>query len=197
MEKQEFSLKKATISFAIRFVIFCIIFMVIGTIIALVMWSSSFDENTNDLQEMLDGLSSLAWKLVIVDVIVALLSTLIATNGSTKKYKITEDNCKALKKNVVIVLVIVAIIIFIVHMLIINMINSIALEDIDADSLSEMIDDIDDYAADLGYSSNELDVASDALKSLQTSERIYEFSAVVYLIMIPVSFVLLKKKVEE
>ena len=197
MEKQEFSLKKATTSFAVRFVIFSIIFMVIGTIIALVMWASSIDTNSNDYEEIFDSINGLAWKLVIVDVIVALLSTLIATKGSTKKFKITEENSKLLKRNVAIVLVVVAIIIFAVHMIIVNTINSMALEDSGAESLSEIIEEADDYVSDFGYAADEVDELNDMLKSLQTSERIYEFSAIIYLVMIPVSFVLIKKKIEE
>ena len=128
---------------------------------------------------------------------VALLSTLIAVKGSTKKYKITEESYKLFRKNIVIVLVVVAVIIFAVHMLIVNSINSMALEDTDVDSISELIDDAEDYLSDFGYASDELEEATDMLKSLQTSERIYEFSAIIYLVMIPVSFALLKKKIEE
>ena len=197
MEKQEFNLKKATISFSIRFVIFCIIFMTVGTTIVLFAWAASVDTSSNDFREMFDAISNLAWILVIVDVVVALLSTLIAVKGSTKKYKITEESYKSFRKNIVIVLVVVAIIIFAVHMLIVNSINSMALEDTDVDSISEMIDDIEDYLYDFDYGRDELEEATDMLKSLQTSERIYEFSAVIYLVMIPVSFALLKKKVEE
>lgn len=197
MEKQEFNLKKATISFSVRFVIFCIIFMAIGTIIALFAWAASVDTSSDDFREMFDSIGRLAWILVIVDVVVALLSTLIAVKGSTKKYKITEESYKLFRKNIVIVLVVVAVIIFAVHMFIVNSINSMALEDTDVDSISELIDDAEDYLSDFGYASDELEEATDMLKSLQTSERIYEFSAIIYLVMIPVSFALLKKKIEE
>lgn len=197
MEKKEFSLKKATTSFAVRFVIFCIIFMVIGTIIALVMWATSFDTNSDDYEEIFDSINGLAWKLVIVDVIVALLSTLIATKASTKKFKITEADSRLLKRNIAIVLVVVAIIIFVVHIIIVNTINFMALEDSGAESLLEIIEEADDYVSDFGYAADEVEELNDMLKSLQTSERIYEFSAIIYLVMIPVSFILVKKKIED
>ena len=196
MEKQEFNLKKATTSFALRFVIFCIIFMAIGTIIALVVWASSFNPDSTDLQETFDAVKGLAWGLVIVDIIVALLSTLIATKGSTKKFKITENDIKPFKRNIAIILVIVTIIIFAVHLLIVNTINSMALEDTGADSLSEIINDAEDFISDFGYAEDELEEATDMLKSFQNSERIYEFSSVIYLIMIPFSYLLLKKRIE-
>lgn len=196
MEKQEFNLKKATTSFALRFVIFCIIFMAIGTIIALVVWASYFNPDSTDLQETFDAVKGLAWGLVIVDIIVALFSTLIATKGSTKKFKITENDIKPFKRNIAIILVIVTIIIFAVHLLIVNTINSMALEDTGADSLSEIINDAEDFISDFGYAEDELEEATDMLKSFQNSERIYEFSSVIYLIMIPFSYLLLKKKIE-
>lgn len=196
--KNELNLGKVTAKFAIKFILWAILFFVIGAVIVLVAFSNGIESVDEDsIEEMVDALNGLVYGLAVVDVIAALLATKLSVGGITKKNTITEENRPLILKRIGIVCVVVAIILLIVHGCIIGLVEKYIVEETDADSFSELIEDIEEYSDDLGfYDDDEIEEGIDALKSMKTAGNIYTVVGLVYAAMIPVANVLLKKKIE-
>lgn len=206
--EEELNLGKVTAKFAIKFILWAILFFIIGAIVVGIFAGGALSEmgsgygDFDEVKDMFGAINGFIYGLVVVDIIAALLATKLSIGGIAKKNKITSENRPKIMKKVTIVLVIVAIIVILIHTVIVKMINGLLTEEIDeVDSLGELIKEAEDESDDVGRAfgisvEDEFEDAIDLLKGLNTAGNIYSISGAVYLVMIPLANVFLKKKEE-
>lgn len=206
--KNEPSLGKISVKFTVKFILWSILFFVIGAIIVGVASGSSIsniDSNINgidDIKNVFGAVKGFIYGLVIVDLIVAFLATKLSIGGIAKKITITSENKPQILKRISIILTIIAVIVIVLHTVIVKNVDKMIMKDIDDfDSLGELIKEADDkkdeIANDFGIDAEEeLDEALSLLKGLNAAGYVYSVSGLLFLVMIPVSNFILKKKIK-
>ncbi|MBR1540033.1 MAG: hypothetical protein IJ629_02485 [Clostridia bacterium] len=204
---EELSAGKVTAKFAIKFILWTILFFIIGAIIVGVISGgaiSKFEDDLSsmeDVEEMFSAINGFVYGLVIVDIIVALLATKLAIKGVAKKTKVTSDNRKKYLKGISIVLIVIAVLVLVFHTIIVKTLDKMIVEDTGTDSLKELIEEAEEDADKIGDAfeiavgdEDEFEEAVKLLKGLNTAGTIYSVSGLIFVAMIPVANVFLKKK---
>ena len=176
---EEKSLAKMTIKFITKIVLWFIVIDLIIGFAVLMMFATQTEEIGNDYVELSRAIKGLVTKLIIVNIAAGIIPALLATRGVKKKCAITEENKKGFFISVAVVLVIMAVLMGAIHGAIKNYIVDTSLEDSDDKSISkderEMVEFLDDF----------LKLAN-----------IYVFDCLVFIVMIPVEYMLISKKKE-
>lgn len=192
---EEASVGKITRKFTLKTLLwFILIDIVIGFIVLMVKASGLADVEPD---EMGDALNSLITGLVVVNIIAAICSPLLALRGTKKKCKITSENKKTVFRNISIVLVVFALIMGILHGIIKNQIFEIALEDTDItmDDLKEARKDLDEFIKEENLSKDDQTILKQ-FDDFMGLTNVYVFDCIAFLVMIPVSYYLVVKKEE-
>ena len=204
---EEISTGKAVVKFTIKFILWTILFFVIGGIIVGIISGTSIAkvadsdmDDIADVEEMFEAIDGLVYGLIIVELIAALLATKLAIGGVAKKGKITSGNRPKIMRGITIVLVVIAILIIAVHWLLVNTINSYIMKEVkDYSSLQELVKEADDNREKIAdifdiRGESELEDSIDLLKGFVRTENIFQCSGLIYIVMIPLASVFLKKK---
>lgn len=192
---EEASVGKITRKFTLKTLLwFILIDIVIGFIVLMVKASGLADVEPD---EMGDALNSLITGLVVVNIIAAICSPLLALRGTKKKCKITSENKKTVFRNISIVLIVFALIMGILHGIIKNQIFEIALEDTDItmDDLKEARKDLDEFIKEENLSKDDQTILKQ-FDDFMGLTNVYVFDCIAFLVMIPVSYYLVVKKEE-
>lgn len=206
--EEELHLGKVTIKFALKFILWTILFFIIGVVIVGIASGgaiANMDGDINsidDAEELFGAINGFIYGLVAVDIVSALLATKLSTGGIAKKNKINSESRPQIVKRIAIVLVILAVIIIVIHSVIVKAIDSLIVKDIGADSLSEVIDEAEDESDKVGdmfgiSAEDEYEDAIKLLKGLNTAGNIYSISGLIFVAMIPVANLFLSKKEEQ
>lgn len=192
---EEASVGKITRKFTVKTLLWFILIDIVIGFIVLIVKASGFDNLADD--EMGDAVNGLMTGLVLVNIIAAICSPLLALRGTKKKCKITSENKKTVFRNISIVLVVFALIMGILHGMIKNYIFDMALEDSDVtmDEIKEARKDIDEYIKDENLSKEEETIIKQFDQFMGLAD-VYVFDCIAFLVMIPVSYYLVVKKEE-
>jgi len=204
---EEIGTGKAIAKFTLKFILWTVLFLIIGGIIvgvisgtSIVKVADSDMDDIADVEEMFHAIDGLVYGLIIVAFIATLLATKLAIGGVTKKGKITSGNRPKIMKGIAIVLIVIAILVTVIHCMLVNLINSYIMKEVkDYSSLSELVKDADDSREEIAdifdiRTESELEDSIDLLKGFVRTENIYQFSGLIYVVMIPIAHVFLKKK---
>ena len=142
---EEASVGKITRKFTVKTLLWFVLIDIVIGFIFLIAKVSGFENIADD--EAVDALNGLVTGLIVVNILAAICSPLLALRGTKKKCKITSENKKPVFRNIAIVLVVFAIIMGILHGIIKNQIFEMALEDSDIslDDVKEARKDLDEY----------------------------------------------------
>lgn len=135
--------------------------------------------------------------LIVINIISAICSPLLALRGTKKKCKITSENKKTVFRNISIVLVVFALIMGILHGIIKNQIFEMTLDSLDLtmDELKEAREDYDKYIEEENLSKEE-EKSIKQFDSFMGLSNVYVFDGITFLVMIPVAYLLVVKKEE-
>ncbi len=192
---EETSVGKITRKFTVKTLLWFILIDIIIGCIVLVVKASGFENLADD--EIGDALNGLVTGLIVVNILAAICSPLLALRGTKKKCKITSDNQKPVFRNIAIVLVIFAIIMGILHGIIKNQIFEMALEDSDIslDDVKEARKNLDEYIKEENLSKADQEML-EQFDGLMGLSNVYVFDCIAFLVMIPVTYFLVIKKEE-
>ena len=204
---EEIGTGKAVAKFTLKFILWTILFFIIGAIIvgvisgtSIVKVAESDMDDIADVEEMFHAIDGLVYGLIIVAFVATLLATKLSIGGVAKKGKITTENRPKIMKGIAIVLIVMAILVIVVHGLLVNTINSFIMKEVEGySSLQELVKDADDNREEIAEifdirGESELEDSIDLLKGFVRTETIYQFSGLIYVVMIPLAYVFLKKK---
>lgn len=203
--EDELNLGKTTVKFTIKFILWTLLFFIVGAVIVLIASGgaiSNMDTNfsgMDDIEDMFGAINGFIYGLVAVDLVTALLASKLSTGGIAKKNKITSENRPKLVKRIAIVLAVISVIVIIIHTVLVKAIDSLIVEDSGFDSLGELIKEAEDESDNVGKflgisAQDDFDDAVKILKSLNTAGTIFSISGLAYAAMIPVSNMFLRKK---
>ena len=206
---EELSIGKITTKFTIKFILWTIVFFVVGAVILGICLSGKImkvaDSNLtgiDELEDMYDIIKGFIYGWVVVDIFTAILATKLSIRGVTKKLKITTENRPKIIKKITIVLIVIAILVIVLHTVAVKTIENLAMKEIDeADSFSELIEkteeeeeELNEFANEFKLKDDDVEDAIDGLKKITTAIKIYYFSGIVFACMIPMANIFLKKK---
>lgn len=192
---EEASVGKITRKFTVKTLLWFILIDIIIGFIFLIAKVSGFENVADD--EAIDALNGLVTGLIVVNILAAICSPLLALRGTKKKCKITNENKKPVFRNIAIVLVVFAIIMGILHGIIKNQIFEMALEgsDISLDDIKEARKDLDEYIKEENLSKADQEIL-EQFDGLMGGSNVYVFDCITFLVMIPVAYLLVVKKEE-
>lgn len=192
---EETSVGKITRKFTVKTLLWFILIDIIIGCIVLVAKAAGFENLADD--EVGDALNGLVTGLIVVNILAAICSPLLALRGTKKKCKITSENKKPVFRNIAIVLVVFAIIMGILHGIIKNQIFEMALEDSDIslDDIKEARKDLDEYIKEENLSKADQEIL-EQFDGLMGLSNVYVFDCITFLVMIPVAYFLVVKKEE-
>ncbi len=190
---EEASNGKITRKYIFRFLLIFLLIVIIGGIAILMSFSSKVDNfKGSDIIEPYKAINSMIRNLIILNVIAAIVATLLATLRIKKKYKINEENAKSIFKNITIFLAIIGILSFATHMGIKNVVFKEALEDNNytISEVKEGLNDAEKLAKEMGIEVEEIKY----LKSFMKLSDWYSHSDIIFLLMIGLEYVLIMKR---
>jgi len=189
---EEKSLAKMTIKFITKIVLWFIVIDLIIGFAVLMMFATQTEEIGNDYVELSRAIKGLVTKLIIVNIAAGIIPALLK-----KKCAITEENKKGFFISVAVVLVIMAVLMGAIHGAIKNYIVDTSLEDSDMtmEELKEARKDIQEYLDDKSISKDEREMV-EFLDDFLKLANIYVFDCLVFIVMIPVEYMLISKKKE-
>lgn len=203
--EENVKLGKVTAKFAFKFILWMILFFIVGAVIVGIASGgaiANMGNDAEDVEEMFGAVKGFFYGLVVVDLISALFATKLSINGIAKKNKITSENRPKIVKRIAIVLIVISIIVIAIHTVMMKALDSILVEDSGFDSLSELIEEAEDQSDKIEEfldinEEDEFDDAVELIKGLNTAGHVFAISGLVYVAMIPVSNIFLKKKEEQ
>ena len=185
---EEASVGKITRKFTVKTLLWFVLIDIVIGFIFLIAKVSGFENIADD--EAVDALNGLVTGLIVVNILAAICSPLLALRGTKKKCKITSENKKPVFRNIAIVLVVFAIIMGILHGIIKNQIFEMALEDSDIS-----LEDLDEYIKEENLSEADQEIL-EQFDGLMGLSNVYVFDCITFLVMIPVAYFLVVKKEE-
>lgn len=196
---EEKSIGKITFKFIYKLILWLILLDVIIGIGFLMFQASGFEKLTDDVNDLGKALNGMVTGLVIINVLATVLSTLLATKKIKKKYKITEENKKAIFRNITIVLIIFAVLVGLVHSTIKNFIFDIASEgsDMTMEEVKEAAEDIEKYIEETEDLTDEDFEIIQIFTDFMGLADVYVYDCLAFIVMIPVEYFLIVKKKEE
>lgn len=192
---EEASVGKITRKFTLKTLLWFVIIDIVIGFIFLIAKSSGLEGIEDD--EMGNAINGIVTGLIVVNILAAICSPLLALRGTKKKCKITSENKKPVFRNIAIVLVVFAIIMGILHGIIKNQIFEMALEgsDISLDDIKEARKDLDEYIKEENLSKADQEIL-EQFDGLMGLSNVYVFDCITFLVMIPVAYFLVVKKEE-
>lgn len=194
---EEKSLAKMTTKFIVKLVLWFVVIDLILGFAVLMMFATQTEEIGNDYVELSRAVKGLVIKLIVVNIAAGVIPALLATRGVKKKCAITEENKKGFFISVAVVLVIMAVLMGTIHGAIKNYIVDTSLEDSDMtmEELKEARKDIKEYLDDKSISKDDREMVG-FLDDFLNLANIYVFDCLVFIVMIPVEYMLISKKKE-
>ena len=192
---EEASVGKITRKFTVKTLLWFILIDIVIGFIFLIAKSSGLEGIEDD--EMGNAINGIITGLIVINIISAICSPLLALRGTKKKCKITSENKKIVFRNISIVLVVFALIMGILHGIIKNQIFEMTLDSLDLtkDDLKEAREDYDKYIEEENLSKDEEKVIKQ-FDSFMGLSNVYVFDCIAFLVMIPVAYFLVVKKEE-
>lgn len=192
---EEASVGKITRKFTVKTLLWFVLIDIVIGFIFLIAKSSGLEEIEDD--EMGNAINGIITGLIVINIISAICSPLLALRGTKKKCKITSENKKTVFRNISIVLVVFALIMGILHGIIKNQIFEMTLDSLDLtmDDLKEAREDYDKYIEEENLSKEE-EKSIKQFDSFMGLSNVYVFDCITFLVMIPVAYFLVVKKEE-
>lgn len=192
---EEASVGKITRKFTVKTLLWFVLIDIIIGFIFLIAKSSGLEGIEDD--EMGNAINGIITGLIVINIISAICSPLLALRGTKKKCKITSENKKTVFRNISIVLVVFALIMGILHGIIKNQIFEMTLDSLDLtmDDLKEAREDYDKYIEEENLSKEE-EKSIKQFDSFMGLSNVYVFDCITFLVMIPVAYFLVVKKEE-
>lgn len=192
---EEASVGKITRKFTLKTLLWFVLIDIVIGFIFLIVKSSGLEGIEDD--EMGNAINGLITGLIVINIISAICSPLLALRGTKKKCKITSDNKKTVFRNISIVLVVFALIMGILHGIIKNQIFEMTLDSLDMtmDDLKEAREDYDKYIEEENLSKDDKEIL-EQFDSFMGLSNVYVFDCIAFLVMIPVTYFLVVKKEE-
>ena len=192
---EEASVGKITRKFTLKTLLWFVLIDIVIGFIFLIVKSSGLEGIEDD--EMGNAINGLITGLIVINIISAICSPLLALRGTKKKCKITSDNKKTVFRNISIVLVVFALIMGILHGIIKNQIFEMTLDSLDMtmDDLKEAREDYDKYIEEENLSKDDKEILEQFDEFMGLS-NVYVFDCITFLVMIPVAYFLVVKKEE-
>lgn len=192
---EEASVGKITRKFTVKTLLWFVLIDIVIGFIFLIAKSSGLEEIEDD--EMGNAINGIITGLIVINIISAICSPLLALRGTKKKCKITSENKKTVFRNISIVLVVFALIMGILHGIIKNQIFEMTLDSLDLtmDELKEAREDYDKYIEEENLSKEE-EKSIKQFDSFMGLSNVYVFDGITFLVMIPVAYLLVVKKEE-
>ncbi len=192
---EEASVGKITRKFTLKTLLWFVLIDIVIGFIFLIVKSSGLEGIEDD--EMGNAINGLITGLIVINIISAICSPLLALRGTKKKCKITSDDKKTVFRNISIVLVVFALIMGILHGIIKNQIFEMTLDSLDLtmDDLKEARKDIDKYIEEENLSKDDKEILEQFDGFIGLS-NVYVFDCITFLVMIPVAYFLVVKKEE-
>lgn len=192
---EEASVGKITRKFTVKTLLWFVLIDIVIGFIFLIAKSSGLEGIEDD--EMGNAINGIITGLIVINIISAICSPLLALRGTKKKCKITSENKKTVFRNISIVLVVFALIMGILHGIIKNQIFEMTLDSLDLtmDELKEAREDYDKYIEEENLSKEE-EKSIKQFDSFMGLSNVYVFDCIIFLVMIPVAYLLVVKKEE-
>lgn len=192
---EEASVGKITRKFTVKTLLWFVLIDIVIGFIFLIAKSSGLEGIEDD--EMGNAINGIITGLIVINIISAICSPLLALRGTKKKCKITSENKKTVFRNISIVLVVFALIMGILHGIIKNQIFEMTLDSLDLtmDDLKEAREDYDKYIEEENLSKEE-EKSIKQFDSFMGLSNVYVFDCITFLVMIPVAYFLVVKKEE-
>lgn len=192
---EEASVGKITRKFTVKTLLWFVLIDIVIGFIFLIAKSSGLEGIEDD--EMGNAINGIITGLIVINIISAICSPLLALRGTKKKCKITSENKKTVFRNISIVLVVFALIMGILHGIIKNQIFEMTLDSLDLtmDELKEAREDYDKYIEEENLSKEE-EKSIKQFDSFMGLSNVYVFDGITFLVMIPVAYLLVVKKEE-
>lgn len=192
---EEASVGKITRKFTVKTLLWFVLIDIVIGFIFLIAKSSGLEGIEDD--EMGNAINGIITGLIVINIISAICSPLLALRGTKKKCKITSENKKTVFRNISIVLVVFALIMGILHGIIKNQIFEMTLDSLDLtmDELKEAREDYDKYIEEENLSKEE-EKSIKQFDSFMGLSNVYVFDCITFLVMIPVAYFLVVKKEE-
>lgn len=192
---EEASVGKITRKFTVKTLLWFVLIDIVIGFIFLIAKSSGLEGIEDD--EMGNAINGIITGLIVINIISAICSPLLALRGTKKKCKITSENKKTVFRNISIVLVVFALIMGILHGIIKNQIFEMTLDSLDLtmDDLKEAREDYDKYIEEENLSKEE-EKSIKQFDSFMGLSNVYVFDCITFLVMIPVAYLLVVKKEE-
>lgn len=192
---EEASVGKITRKFTVKTLLWFVLIDIVIGFIFLIAKSSGLEGIEDD--EMGNAINGIITGLIVINIISAICSPLLALRGTKKKCKITSENKKTVFRNISIVLVVFALIMGILHGIIKNQIFEMTLDSLDLtkDDLKEAREDYDKYIEEENLSKDEEKIIKQ-FDSFMGLSNVYVFDCIAFLVMIPVAYFLVVKKEE-
>lgn len=192
---EEASVGKITRKFTVKTLLWFVLIDIIIGFIFLIAKSSGLEGIEDD--EMGNAINGIITGLIVINIISAICSPLLALRETKKKCKITSENKKTVFRNISIVLVVFALIMGILHGIIKNQIFEMTLDSLDLtmDDLKEAREDYDKYIEEENLSKEE-EKSIKQFDSFMGLSNVYVFDCITFLVMIPVAYFLVVKKEE-
>ena len=153
------SVGKITKKFVVKLVLFFLLIDIVVGFIAIMIFSGKVSSvSESDIVEQYKVLNSFLRALILVNILAAVIPTLLATKTIKSKYVINQDNNKEVFRNIAIVLVIMAIIFVGIHKGIKGAIFDAALEDSKwtEEKIKDGLDDVEKLAKEMGIDTDEI-----------------------------------------
>lgn len=194
---EEKSLAKMTIKFIIKLILWFVVIDLILGFAVLMMFATKTEEIGNDYIELSREIKGLVTKLIIVNIAAGIIPALLATRGVKKKCVINDENKKGFFISVAVVLIIMSVLMGAIHGAIKNYIVDTSLEDsnMTMEELKEARKDIQEYLDDKSISKEDREMV-EFLDDFLNLANIYVFDCLVFIVMIPVEYMLISKKKE-
>lgn len=202
-EKKELSVGRITVKFIFKLILWALLIIIVGGIISIASKASVIEDSNDDMEIMEAGISMIHG-LIITAVLAGGCGTFLATRGIKKRAIINQENVGKICKRITIVLVVFAIIVIIARIIMINVLDNYIMENAEVpsgiDSLGELIKEAEDKEEEIldDWSGiDDIDDAIDALKGFNNAGKMFIVAGAIYLVMIPVSTIILKKDTKE
>ena len=194
---EEKSLAKMTTKFIVKLVLWFVVIDLILGFAVLMMFATQTEEIGNDYVELSRAVKGLVIKLIVVNIAAGVIPALLATRGVKKKCAITEENKKGFFISVAVVLVIMAVLMGTIHGAIKNYIVDTSLEDsnMTMEELKEARKHIEEFLDDKSASEEDKEIVK-FLDDFLNLANIYVFDCLVFVVMIPIEYILISKKRE-
>lgn len=194
---EEKSLAKMTIKFIIKLILWFVVIDLILGFAVLMMFATKTEEIGNDYIELSREIKGLVTKLIVVNIAAGIIPALLATRGVKKKCVINDENKKGFFISVAVVLIIMSVLMGAIHGAIKNYIVDTSLEDsnMTMEELKEARKDIQEYLDDKSISKEDREMV-EFLDDFLNLANIYVFDCLVFIVMIPVEYMLISKKKE-